>query len=133
MEETLFTKIINGEVPSHKIYEDEYTYAFLDIYPSCPGHTIVVHKTPAVFVWDLDDAAYQQLMASAKRIAEHYRTVSGKQYVALDVVGVDVPHNHVHIRPFDTSDELHHTDRDRMSKEPDHAALEKIAATLRLS
>lgn len=132
MEETIFTKIINGAIPSHKIYEDEHTYAFLDIYPSVPGHTLVVHKTPQQFVWDLDDSQYQQLMSTAKKIAAHYRRVSQKEHVALDIVGTDVPHNHVHLRPFNDSSELHVSDDERMSHEPDHDQLAHIAKTLAL-
>ena len=69
MEDSIFTKIIKGEIPSHKIYEDEYTFAFLDIYPACEGHTLVVHKKPTEFVWDLEADEYEQLMNTVKRIA----------------------------------------------------------------
>ena len=130
MQESVFTKIIRGELPCHKIYEDEQTIAFLDIYPSCEGHTLVVHKNPAEFVWDLPDEAYAQLMATVKKIATHYRQVSGKPYVRLSIVGTDVPHNHVHIMPFEVSSETH--SHSRSAAEPDHAALAVIAEKLRL-
>lgn len=130
MEETIFTKIIKGDIPSHKIYEDENTFAFLDIYPALPGHTLVIHKTAEQFVWDLDDTSYQELMASAKKIANHYRQVFDKNYISLNIVGTDVPHNHVHLLPFNDSSELHISDRDRMAIEPDHAELAKLAEKL---
>lgn len=131
MQDSIFTKIIKGEIPSHKIYEDEHTYAFLDIFPSCEGHTLVIHKNPAEFVWDLDDEHYAQLMNTVKKIAKHYQAVSGKRYVSIDIVGTDVPHNHVHVKPFDTSEELHNPSRE--STEPDHANLAVVAEKLRFS
>ena len=130
MEETIFTKIINGDIPCHKIYEDEYTFAFLDIYPVCEGHTLIVHKNPAQFVWDLPDEQYAQLMATAKKIATHYREVSGKPYVKLSIVGTDVPHNHLHLMPFSVTSETHNSTREGV--EPDHEALARVAERLRL-
>lgn len=130
MQDSIFTKIIKGEIPCHKIYEDDHTFAFLDIYPSCEGHTLVVHKTPARFVWDLTDEEYGQLMASVKKIAQHYREVSGKPYVKLSVIGTDVPHNHVHIMPFTVAAETHKPGNNQ--EEPDHEELARIAEKLRL-
>jgi histidine triad (HIT) family protein len=130
MQDSIFTKIIRGEIPCHKIYEDEHTFAFLDIHPVCEGHTLVVHKRPAQFVWDLNDVEYAQLMATAKKIANHYRAVSGKPYVKLSIVGTDVPHNHLHLMPFTTTDETHTSGRGDV--EPDHDALALVAEKLRL-
>ncbi len=131
MQDTIFTKIIKGEIPSHKIYEDEHTFAFLDIYPSCEGHTLVVHKTPSQFVWDLNDQEYDQLMATVKKIADHYRQVSGKPYVRMDIVGTDVPHNHIHLKPFGDVSETKKPNR--QDTEPDHDELARVADKLRLS
>ena len=131
MQDSIFTKIIKGEIPCHKIYEDEHTFAFLDIHPSCEGHTLVVHKTPAQFVWDLNEEEYGQLMATAKRIAEHYRNVSGKSYVRMDIIGTDVPHNHLHLKPFTSTAETHNPGRE--TTPPDHEALAKVAEKLRLT
>ena len=131
MEDSIFTKIIKGEIPSHKIYEDEYTFAFLDIYPACEGHTLVVHKKPTEFVWDLEADEYEQLMNTVKRIAHHYREVSGKPYVKLSVVGTDVPHNHVHLLPFTVPAETHGLDRENTP--PNHEALAGVAKKLRLN
>lgn len=131
MEDSIFTKIIKGEIPCHKIYEDEHTFAFLDIYPSCEGHTLVIHKTQTEFVWDLTEVEYGQLMATTKKIARHYREVSGKPYVKLSIVGTDVPHNHIHLLPFATTAETHNPNR--MSTEPNHEALAKVAEKLRFN
>ena len=131
MEDSIFTKIIKGEIPCYKIYEDEATIAFLDIHPSCEGHTLVVHKSPTQFVWDLSDEEYVQLMATAKKIARHYRDVSGKPYVRMDIVGTDVPHNHLHLKPFTHTSDTHNPGRENI--EPDHASLALVAEKLRLA
>ena len=128
MIDSLFTKIIKGEIPSHKVYEDDATYAFLDIHPVTPGHTLVIPKNQVEFVWDLPDDDYQRLMASAKKIAEHMRETLDVPYVGVQVVGVDVPHAHIHLIPFKTMDEYrNHPD---MNAEPNHEELAKIAAKL---
>ena len=97
---SVFTKIINGEIPCYKIYEDDKTLAFLDIEPEAVGHTLVVPKLEVEKVYDLPDDYYQAVMATVKKLAQHYEKVLGKR-ITLKVVGVDVPHAHVHILPAD--------------------------------
>ncbi len=128
MADSIFTKIINGEIPSHKIYEDEHTYAFLDIHPSVIGHTLIVPKKQTEFVWDMDDEDYQHLMASVKKIARHIRETLAVAYVGERVEGVDVPHAHVHLIPFVTADEFHR--RGDPDAEPNHEELAALAAKL---
>lgn len=128
MEDSLFTKIIKGEILCHKIYEDDKTFVFLDIHPKQPGHTLVIPKKQVEFVWDLDAADYQALMATAKKVALRIRTVIGKPYVGEQVIGIDIPHAHIHVFPFSTMDEFH--TRPDMSAEPDHAALAEVAKEL---
>lgn len=128
MDDSIFTKIIRGEVPSHKIYEDEHIYAFLDINPSTEGHTLVVPKQQVEFVWDLADKEYAALMASVKKIAAHLRAKTGK-YVGEMVLGTDVPHAHVHLIPFTSADEV----RPGIPDEPDHDALAQVATRLKLT
>lgn len=126
--DSIFTKIIKGEIPSHKIYEDDKTFAFLDIHPKTPGHTMVVPKKQVEFLWDLDDEDYQAVMATAKKVAQRLKEVLNAPYVGELVFGVDVPHAHVHIYPFSTPEEAHHIpDPDA---QPDHAALAEIAKKL---
>jgi histidine triad (HIT) family protein len=128
MQDSIFTKIINGEIPSHKIYEDEYTYAFLDIHPVSPGHTLVIPKKQVEFIWDLDDETYQHLMTTVKKVGLRLRDVLAAPYVGEQVVGVDVPHTHVHLIPFSTVNEFrNHPD---MDAEPNHEELAAIAAKL---
>lgn len=127
-EPSIFTKIINGEIPSYKIYEDDATYAFLDIHPITPGHTLVIPKKQVEFLWDLDDATYQAVMASAKKIALHIRQTLNVPYVGEQVVGVDVPHAHVHIVPFTTVAE--YRSQPDPSADVDHESLAVMAAKL---
>ncbi len=96
---TIFTKIIQGEIPSYKIYEDDRTYAFLDIAPEAPGHTLIVPKVEVDKIYDLDDADYAAVMSTVKKLARHYEDVLGERMM-IKVVGVDVPHAHVHLLPL---------------------------------
>lgn len=131
MEDSVFTKIIKGEIPSHKIYEDEETLAFLDIYPSMPGHTLVIPKKQVPTVWDLEAVDYASLMATVHKVARHLRNELPQQYIGVKVVGVDVPHAHVHLVPFDTAEEFARPND--MTAEPDHELLAQMAQKLALS
>ncbi len=130
MDDSLFTKIINGDIPSHKIYEDDTVFAFLDIHPINPGHTLVVPKQQVEAVWDLDELTYQQLMLSVKKIAAHMRTALSVEYVGVQVIGVDVPHAHVHLIPFNDVSEYHNVPDSSLA--PNHGALAAIARKLQL-
>jgi histidine triad (HIT) family protein len=130
MQESIFTKIINGDIPCHKIYEDNLTLAFLDIHPVQPGHVLVVSKKQIEFVWDLSDTDYRAVMATTKKVALRLREVLGVTYVGERIVGVDVPHAHVQIIPFNTVAE-YKIPQD-MTSEPDHAALATMAEKLRI-
>ena len=130
MNETIFTKIINRELPSHTIYEYERVYAFLDIHPITPGHTLVIPKQPVEFLWDLDDADYKAVHDAAKKIARQLRTVLDVPYIGSKVIGVDVPHAHLHLVPFHTIEEYRNIPD--MDAEPDHAALAELAAKIKL-
>lgn len=130
MEDSIFTKIIKGEIPCHKIYEDDETFAFLDIHPVAAGHTLVIPKKQVEFLWDLDDETYQAVMRTTKKIALHLREALAVPYVGVQVVGVDVPHAHVHLIPFTQASEYHgHPDT---SADPDHAVLARLAEKLKL-
>ena len=99
---SIFTKIIRGEVPSYKIYEDDKTYAFLDIYPESRGHTLVVPKVEADKVYDLEREDYEALWRTVKKLARHMEGVFGERTM-IKVIGTDVPHAHVHLMPLDSS------------------------------
>ena len=128
MEESIFTRIINGDIPCHKIYEDEKTFAFLDIHPSVPGHTLVVPKKQVEFLWDLPAEDYQAVMATSQKVALRLREVLDVPYVGEKVVGVDVPHAHVHLLPFTTVGE-YRAEGDQQG-DPDHEVLAALAARL---
>ena len=130
MDDSIFTKIINGDIPSHKIYEDDAVFAFLDIHPINTGHTLVVPKKQVEFLWDLDDATYQSVMAAARKIATHMRETLGVEYVGVQVIGVDVPHAHVHLIPFNDVSEYHNVPDN--SADPNHGALGAVAKKLQM-
>lgn len=129
MEESLFTKIIKGGIPCHKIYEDDRVIAFMDIHPQQPGHVLVVPKVQVDLIWELPQEEYINLWNMAKKIALHMGPIMGKR-IGVHVEGTGVPHAHVHLVPFTTTEEfLHHPD---MSAEPDHKALAAMAKKLEL-
>ena len=97
---SIFTKIIQGEIPCYKIYEDDKTLAFLDINPETIGHTLVVPKIEVDKIYDLPDEDYQALMAAVKKLSAHMEKVLGKRTL-WKVIGTDVPHAHVHLLPYD--------------------------------
>ena len=127
-QDSVFSKIVRGEIPCHKVYEDELTMAFLDIHPVQPGHTLVISKQQVEFVWDLDDVTYQAVMATTRKVAQRLKEVMGAPFVGEEVVGVDVPHAHAHLIPFSTSQEFRRIPD--MNAEPDHTALADLAAKI---
>lgn len=106
MEESIFTKIIKGEIPSHKIYEDEKTIAFLTIQPVREGHTLVVPKVQVDQYIDLPDEDYDALWRTVKKVAARLREVTGKERIGVVIKGIDVPHAHVHLIPFNKGESL---------------------------
>lgn len=129
-EPSIFTQIINGDIPSHKIYEDEKTLAFLDIHPITEGHVLVVPKNQANFVWDLDDDDYQALMATVQKVGRRLREVyPEKTRVGVMIEGLDVD-DHAHIKVFPFSTEAEYRNVPDMTAEPDHSALAAVAEKL---
>lgn len=124
MTDSIFTKIIKGEIPSTKIYEDEWTFAFLDHNPKVPGHTLVVPKKQVAYVWELSDDDYKKLMASVKKVAQRIKDVLQPKWVGMEVEGIAVPHAHVHVFPFNSSEEFErHPRPDESLPESDLAAM----------
>ena len=97
---SIFSRIVAGEIPSYKIAEDERYYAFLDINPVAPGHTLVIPKHEVDYIFDLDDDEYAGLMAFAKRVAAAIKTAIPCVKVGVTVLGLEVPHAHVHLVPL---------------------------------
>jgi len=131
MEDSIFTRIIKGEIPCHKIYEDEQTIAFLTIQPFAPGHTLVVPKHQVDQIWDLEDDEYIGLMTVVKKLGLHIRTTLGAQRVGIVVKGFEVPHVHVHLIPANRGE---HVNFDPANPEmADKDVLAELADKLRLS
>ena len=97
---SIFSKIIAGEIPCYKIYEDDKTLAFLDIHPETPGHTLVVPKVEVDKLYDLETEDYLAVMKTVKMLARRMEKVLGARTL-IKVIGTDVPHAHVHLVTFD--------------------------------
>jgi histidine triad (HIT) family protein len=125
---TIFSKIIKGEIPSHKIAEDEHNYAFLDINPLRPGHTLVVPKREVDYFFDLTDEELASLMSFAKRVAAGIQKMSGCRKVAAVVLGLEVNHAHLHLIPINKeSDADFHGEHVSMTDDE----LEEVAQKIR--
>lgn len=121
---SIFTKIIRGELPSYKVYEDDLTLAFLDIHPDTPGHVLVVPKVEVDKAYDLEPEDWEALWATVKKIAKHMEEVLGER-ILIKVIGTDVPHAHVHLVPYDKT---WHAGREvKMSEEEFEAMRERLA------
>jgi histidine triad (HIT) family protein len=99
---SIFTKIINGEIPSYKIAEDDNYYAFLDIFPIARGHTLVIPKKETDYLFDIDDEEYKGLFQFTKRVAKAVEKVIECERIGLTVLGLEVPHAHIHVVPINT-------------------------------
>ena len=97
---SIFSKIIAGQIPCYKIAEDEKYFAFLDISPLTKGHTLVIPKNEVDYVFDLDDETYLGLMKFSKRVAEAIKKSVNCNRISLQVIGLEVPHAHVHLIPI---------------------------------
>lgn len=128
MHDSVFTKIIKGEIPAHKVYEDDKTLAFMDINPVQPGMVLVVPKVQIDHFMDLEDADYQALMAAVKKVSKKMRQVFPDKRVAVMIEGLDVPHAHVKLFPFASAGEFRALPN--TNTEPNHPALAQMAQKL---
>jgi len=126
MEDSVFTKIIKGEIPCYKIYEDDKTLAFLDIAPEVMGHTLVVPKNQVDKIYELPDEDYVAVMTTVKKLAQRMEKVLGKRPI-MKVIGVDVPHAHVHVMPFEQGIDTGELKPPKLSEEDMKAMQEKLA------
>ncbi len=99
---SIFSKIINGEIPSYKIAEDDKFYAFLDINPLAKGHTLVVPKKEVDYIFNINDEEYQELFLFAKKVGVAIREVVECKKIGLTVIGLEVPHAHIHLIPINS-------------------------------
>ena len=103
---TIFSKIIRGEIPSYKVAEDERHYAFLDINPLAEGHTLVVPKREVDYLFDLPEDELKELMAFARQVAIRLREIMPCRRIGMAVIGLDVPHAHIHLVPINEGGDL---------------------------
>lgn len=97
---SIFTRIIQGEIPCHKIYEDDRVFSFLDINPVSKGHTLLIPKLEVDYIYDLEDDLLKHLFATSKRISQAIEEVVTCERIAVAVVGLEVPHAHIHLIPI---------------------------------
>lgn len=129
MEDSIFTKIIKGDIPSYKIYEDDKTLAFMDIHPVQDGMVLVVPKAQVENFMDLSDEDYVAFWQTVKKVGRQLRQkFPSKKKVAIQVEGLDVPHVHAKLFPFDTAEEFRAMPP--TDKEPDYQFLAELAKKL---
>lgn len=104
---TIFSRIAAGEIPSHKVAEDEEFYAFLDINPVAVGHTLVIPKAEVDYIFDIDDAKLGRMIAFAKRVARAQEAAIPCKRVGLAVMGLEVPHAHIHLIPITKESDMY--------------------------
>lgn len=103
---SIFTKIVNGEIPAHKVAESELFLAFLDVNPLKAGHTLVIPKQEVDYIFDLDSDTYQHLWAFAKRVAAAVEKTVPCKRIGIAVIGLEVPHAHIHLVPLENIGDL---------------------------
>lgn len=128
---TVFSKIITGEIPSYKIAEDDKFFAFLDIYPMVKGHVLVIPKTETDNMWDLSEDYLSEILVFAKPVAKAIEKSFECDRCGISVIGLEVPHAHVHLVPINSSDDLNFTrPKLQLSKEEFKEIQEKIISNL---
>lgn len=125
---SIFTRIIRREIPAHIVAEDDQCIAFLDINPLVLGHVLVVPKKEVDYIFDLDDATLSALHLFAKKVALAIEKVVPCERIGVSVVGLEVPHTHVHLIPMDSADDLNFT---RSKLKPSQEELKAIADKIR--
>ena len=127
---SIFTKIINGEIPCYKIAETEDFFAFLDVFPCAPGHTLVVPKKEVDYIFDLSDELYTGLMAFAKSLEPAIRKAVPCKRVGVAVIGLEVPHAHVHLIPMNSMNDMNFNSKIKISQEELAEIAERIKGGL---
>jgi histidine triad (HIT) family protein len=127
---TIFSKIVSGEIPCHKIAETDDFLAFLDVFPCAVGHTLVIPKKEVDYIFDLSDDMYLGLMAFAKSIAPAIKNAVPCKRVGVAVIGLEVPHAHVHLIPLNSMADMDFGNKIKISSEVLAETAEKIRAQL---
>lgn len=124
---SIFTKIVEGEIPAYKVAEDENYLAFLDIFPLAKGHVLVIPKKEVDYLFDLDDELYSGLQLFAKRVAVALKKAIPCKKVGVAVLGLEVPHAHIHLVPMQSEKDINFSNpKLKLSEEEFKAIVEKI-------
>ena len=127
---SIFTKIVNGEIPCYKIAEDENYFAFLDINPNAKGHTLCIPKFEVDKIFDMDEAHYLGLMHFSRKVAKAIEKTIPCNRIAISVIGLEVPHAHVHLIPLNTMEDIRFMKKVTLSKEEFESLAQEIRANL---
>ena len=127
---TIFTKIVNGEIPAYKVAEDENFLAFLDVNPNAKGHTLCIPKKEINKIFDIDEDLYTGLMQFARRVAIGLEKAVPCKRIGMAVVGLEVPHAHVHLIPLQDMDDTRFERKVTLTKEEFEALAAKIASNI---
>lgn len=125
---SLFTKIVNGEIPCHKIAENDQFFAFLDISPLAMGHTLVIPKAEVDYIFDLEDEVLAGLNVFAKRVAKSIEKTIACKRIGVAVIGLEVPHTHIHLVPLNAMGDL---DFSNPKLSPSQEELAQVAEKIR--
>lgn len=123
---SLFTKIINGEIPCYKVAEDENYLAFLDINPNAKGHTLCIPKVEVDKIFDLDEQSYLGLMQFSRKVAKALEQAIPCKRVGVSVIGLEVPHTHIHLIPLNEMKEMTFQHKVSLTPEEFHQVLDEI-------
>lgn len=127
---SIFTKIINGEIPAYKITEDENYLAFLDVNPNAKGHTLCIPKQEIDKIFDMEEEHYLGLMKFSRKVSKALEKTVPCKRVGMAVIGLEVPHAHVHLIPLNEMDEMRFQNKVKLSKEEFEELAGKIKANL---
>ncbi|NOR29228.1 MAG: HIT domain-containing protein [Lutibacter sp.] len=127
---SIFTKIINGEIPSYKVAENDKFYAFLDINPNAKGHTLVVPKKEVNKLFDLDVETYNELMSFSRKIAIAIEKVIPCKRIGMSVIGLEVPHVHVHLIPLQAMEDIQFVKKVKLNSEEFETISKAISSNL---
>lgn len=127
---TVFTKIIDGEIPAYKVAEDENFLAFLDVNPNAKGHTLCIPKKEINKIFDIDEDLYTGLMQFARKVAIGLEKAVPCKRIGMAVVGLEVPHAHVHLIPLQDMDDMRFERKVKLTPEEFEALATKIAASI---
>lgn len=123
---SIFTKIINGEIPAYKIAEDDKFLAFLDVNPNAKGHTLCIPKQEINKIFDMNEDLYLELMQFSRKIAMALEKAIDCKRIGMAVVGLEVPHAHVHLIPLNEMDEMRFSNKVKLEKEEFESIVKSI-------